>query len=345
MALFPSPAIPRIATMRVRSSLARISLSSRSRPTKRPGRGTGSSSGWTCAAPGPTSVRSASDSVAVPPRVAAAPAPPAVGIGPPVSPASGGAISATTPASPAARSSASANACTEAYRASTSLAMARSSTDWKAAGTPGAETSRASGSSVITRRIVVAMPPSERKGEDPVRASYSTTPRAHTSARGSAGCPRICSGAMYSGVPTIVPGTVSPWLSSSLTSPKSRILTSPSRVRNRFAGLMSRWTRPAPWAAASPRAAWRHQSAASRGSARPSASRACSVWPSYRAMTMKRRPSASSMPWMTPTLGWSRLAAALASSSSLRFASGCTESASGRNFRATGRSSRVSIAR
>ena len=39
-----------------------------------------------------------------------------------------------------------------------------------------------------------------------------------------------------------------------LASPKSRILTRPSRVRRILSGLRSRWTMPALWAAASPAA-------------------------------------------------------------------------------------------
>ena len=70
---------------------------------------------------------------------------------------------------------------------------------------------------------------------------------------------------MYAGVPATVPGRLSlAWASSvvasspspssacvSLARPKSRTLTTPSGVTITFAGLRSRWTMPAAWAAAS----------------------------------------------------------------------------------------------
>ena len=60
---------------------------------------------------------------------------------------------------------------------------------------------------------------------------------------------RICSGAMYSGVPIVMPSRVRPCLSSmNFAMPKSRSfdeLLAALRVRNMLSGLRSRWTMPA----------------------------------------------------------------------------------------------------
>ena len=70
-------------------------------------------------------------------------------------------------------------------------------------------------------------------------------PTAQRSVRASTSVhfPRACSGGMYEGVPMAAPVCVSPPspdASARRAMPKSRTLTLPSRVRNRFAGLMSR---------------------------------------------------------------------------------------------------------
>ena len=70
-----------------------------------------------------------------------------------------------------------------------------------------------------------------------------------------------------------------------LASPKSRILTRPSRVRNRFSGLRSRWTIPFSCAAASPRAICAAMSSACPGGSGPVSSRALSVSPSSSSET------------------------------------------------------------
>jgi hypothetical protein len=74
-----------------------------------------------------------------------------------------------------------------------------------------------------------------RNGGRPVSSSYSIAPNAYTSHAGptSAGFPRACSGAMYAGVPTAAPDSVSrsASASSSTASPKSAILgNGPSSV-------------------------------------------------------------------------------------------------------------------
>ncbi len=73
-----------------------------------------------------------------------------------------------------------------------------------------------------------------------------------------------CSGAMYVGVPTVVPVAVSMCTCEAwpiaLAMPKSATLTLPWRVSSRFSGLRSRCTMPRAWA-------W--SSAASRPSSTP----------------------------------------------------------------------------
>ncbi len=67
-----------------------------------------------------------------------------------------------------------------------------------------------------------------------------------------------CSGAMYAGVPTVVPVAVRlgpPASESAFAMPKSAIFTSPSAVTIRFSGLMSRWTMPRRSASARPASA------------------------------------------------------------------------------------------
>ncbi len=93
-------------------------------------------------------------------------------------------------------------------------------------------------------------------GSAPVQSWYNTHPRLNKSPGASTSSPRACSGDMYAGVPTAVPGLVmcTSWLSVR-ASPKSRILTLPMGASSQMlAGLMSRWTRPRLWAAARPAA-------------------------------------------------------------------------------------------
>jgi hypothetical protein len=77
-----------------------------------------------------------------------------------------------------------------------------------------------------------------------------TTPIDHMSLRGSVDrAVRICSGAMYVGVPTTVCVPVRSLISAGVFEiPKSRILSrlepSGRRVMKKFDGLISRWTMP-----------------------------------------------------------------------------------------------------
>ena len=75
-------------------------------------------------------------------------------------------------------------------------------------------------------------------------------PTAHRSVRPSTSShfASACSGAMNAGVPITVPTRVSvppvraSWMTRAI--PKSSTLSPPVRTRNRFSGLMSRWTTP-----------------------------------------------------------------------------------------------------
>ena len=77
----------------------------------------------------------------------------------------------------------------------------------------------------------------------------------------------------------------------SLARPKSRILTRPSRVTNRFSGFRSRWTIPRSCAAARPRAICTAYSTAFRGVSAPPAMRSRSVSPSSSSETTYGAPS------------------------------------------------------
>ena len=88
----------------------------------------------------------------------------------------------------------------------------------------------------------------------PVSASNRMTPTAYQSDSGPTGIEAACSGDMYAMVPT----TRSLERSlAAVTKPKSRSTTRPPRETMMLDGLMSRWTKPARWSAASPPASWR----------------------------------------------------------------------------------------
>ena len=100
----------------------------------------------------------------------------------------------------------------------------------------------------------VSSAPSRSNASDPVSISCSTTPRLKRSERASTSRPSICSGDMYSMVPTMSPGCVSVLSerSDALTdaSPKSSSFTPPA-VTMTFCGFKSRWTIPSACAQAS----------------------------------------------------------------------------------------------
>ena len=138
-------------------------------------------------------------------------------------------------------SSARASAAAVGYRCSRSLATALRRT-------------AAHGGVARARRLVVHAAPDCLRAaavRTPPAAtiSASTTPAENTSARASTASPRACSGAMYAGVPEIVPTRR---LAAARAMPKSMTTTRPARVSITFSGLMSRCTRPAAWIASSP---------------------------------------------------------------------------------------------
>jgi len=90
-------------------------------------------------------------------------------------------------------------------------------------------------------------------------------------------------------VPMTAPVRVSVALSAARAMPKSAIFTVPSRASRRFPGLMSRWTRPAPWACANPSATCRARSSTRPGGSGPVASASASVPPSTHSITMNGR--------------------------------------------------------
>ena len=105
--------------------------------------------------------------------------------------------------------------------------------------------------SVMQMAAATARESPPRNGRTPVSISYITTPSDQMSVRASTGSAHVCSGLMYAAVPGVTPGAVIA-VPSSLAMPKSRILSVPSAVTMRFAGLMSRWMIPRSCAAASP---------------------------------------------------------------------------------------------
>ncbi len=122
-------------------------------------------------------------------------------------------------------------------------------------------------------------------------------------------------------------------------SPKSSTLASPRRVTNRFAGLMSRWTMPLPWAACNASATCEPmRTISSTGIGEPE-SRYFKVWPSMSSMTRNGRPSSSPSSWIVQMCGWFSAEAARASRWKRSSASGSSASASGRNLSATRRPS------
>ena len=69
------------------------------------------------------------------------------------------------------------------------------------------------------------------------------------SVRGSRSSPRICSGARYEAVPSVMPVCVSVDCETmDFAMPKSMSLTVPSSRMRTLDGLMSRWMIPAAWA-------------------------------------------------------------------------------------------------
>jgi hypothetical protein len=122
------------------------------------------------------------------------------------------------------------------------------------------------------------------------------------SVRSSTGCPRICSGAMLSGVPSTWLLAVRSWRgrprSSSFTIPKSTSFTVnqlPCGTAITFWALRSRWTIPRSCAAASPEHSSSIRVTVSAGDSGPRAASSSSRFrPSSHSMAMKGRATPAS---------------------------------------------------
>ena len=177
-----------------------------------------------------------------------------------------------------------------------------------------------------TRRSVSTSSVSLKRRRSSV-SSQSVTPRAKMSTRRSIAWPCACSGARYASLPLMIPMAVDVIRSRALASPKSMSFGTPSRVRNTFAGLTSRWMTCAglprsslsSWAWCRPSAMrapiqattscgrrWRRAFAVSQTSR--------SVWPRRTSIARKWRLPSCPRPWMAMTFGCARRDAIRASS-------------------------------
>ena len=105
-----------------------------------------------------------------------------------------------------------------------------------------------------------------------------------------AGLPSACSGERYCGVPITAPVRVMPTPSAARAIPKSVTFTLPCGVTIRLAGLTSRCTIPARWAAPSASPTWASRSRTAAGSrSRPPPIRFESGSPSTSSMTRNGR--------------------------------------------------------
>src|SRR5919199_719442 len=116
--------------------------------------------------------------------------------------------------------------------------------------------------------------------------------------------PSNSSGAMYAGVPRIVPDVVMPVASAAEAMPRSVSFASPVRSMRMFAGLMSRWMMPRACRWSTPPAIARRIRTASSGSSGPSAIRWASVGPSTSSMMSSTSPSSSIASYSVTMFGW-----------------------------------------
>jgi len=190
-------------------------------------------------------------------------------------------------------------------------------------------------------------------GSRPVTISYSIAPSAYTSVRASTVSPRICSGAMYCGVPIRSPARVigiavtSPCSSRSLAMPKSSTRTTsvwrPRWTSITLSGLRSRCTMPREWASASDAHSCSQMASARPGTRAPSrVSTSRSETPSRYSIAMNRHPSASWPKSNSVTVfGCESRAASSASALKRRTMPGSAESSGRRTFSATVRLSEI----
>ena len=115
----------------------------------------------------------------------------------------------------------------------------------------------------------------------------------------------ICSGAMYSGVPSARPGSVSRVTPVSALMPKSTSVSRPSPSRSRFSGFKSRCTTPREWRYASTSPSCRRMAPARVGSTGClSLTSALTGWPSTSCITKKCMPMWRDRPRKRGSAGW-----------------------------------------
>ena len=169
-------------------------------------------------------------------------------------------------------------------------------------------------------------------GREPTSASHSETQNAYWSVAASSSSAACCSGAMYGGVPSTMPATVTgvarprssgspsrlsmPWsespVRSARASPKSPTRARPSSPTSTLPGLKSRCSNPTAWAAASPRPAAMNTRTISRHG-RSTAIHRRSVEPRTNSIATTTSVSVSSTSNTASTLGWLSCAIARAS--------------------------------
>jgi hypothetical protein len=131
----------------------------------------------------------------------------------------------------------------------------------------------------------------------------------------------------------------------SFARPKSRTFTKPAVVTITLPGFTSRWTIPASWAAARPRAISSAKRSASFTSRRPRSIRSRRVSPSTSSMAIQvPRTGSSPRSWTVTMFGWLRAETAFASCRKRRVRSGSSTASGRSSLIATVRPRRVSRA-
>ncbi len=165
------------------------------------------------------------------------------------------------PAASRVAESASAKARAERKRFAGSRSSARRHTSSKPAGSASAVDGATMGA--LHTIIMVAASVSPRNSLPRVRNSHKMMPAQNTSARRSTVCPITCSGAMYCGLPLIMPGRDEAMRADARAMPKSVMRPTPSVPTSMLWGDTSRCTMrsEAPSSSVSSWAAWRPASA------------------------------------------------------------------------------------
>ena len=163
-------------------------------------------------------------------------------------------------------------AAADSGRISRSGSVALAMKPSKALGTVGA-TDDGDGTRSDRCLYAIAIGVSPVNGSVSVSSSKPTMPSEYRSERGSAGSPRICSGARYCTVPVTAPARVFFASANARASPRSVTFTTPSVVIRMFSGFRSRWTMPRVCAWSSAASVWSSTAAAWAGARAPRAFR------------------------------------------------------------------------